>query len=117
MQNLPSVPNRLKSSNKEGACRTSAGFKSSRLMRQPPVTCRLSESSSSLAARILVLPDNNSQILNLYPTPQIVSMYCGFEVLNSIFSLIFLIWTVTVAMSPTLSMFHILAKSSSLLNT
>ncbi len=38
--------------------------------------------------------------LNLYPYPQLVSIYCGFEGSVSIFSRIFLICTVTVAFSP-----------------
>ena len=59
----------------------------------------------------------SSYTLNLYPTPQIVSIYCGCEVSYSIFSRIFLICTVTVAMSPIDSISQISRKSSSLLYT
>ena len=54
------------------------------------------------------------QTLKRYPTPQIVSIYCGFDVSNSIFSRIFLMCTVTVAISPIDSIFQIWRKSSSL---
>src|SRR5699024_5920238 len=46
--------------------------------------------------------------LNRYPTPHMVSIYWGFAVLNSIFSRIFLICTVTVAISPIDSISQIL---------
>ena len=59
----------------------------------------------------------NHYSLKRYPTPQIVSIYCGFAVFISIFSRIFLICTVTVAISPTESIFQISLKSSSLVNT
>ena len=61
------------------------------------------------------LPSHHT--LNRYPTPHIVSIYCGFAVLNSIFSRIFLICTVTVAISPNDSISQISRKSSSLVNT
>ena len=51
--------------------------------------------------------------LNLYPTPQIVSIYCGLLVFISIFSRIFLICTVTVAISPTDSISQISRNNSS----
>ena len=55
--------------------------------------------------------------LNLYPTPQIVSIYCGLLVFISIFSRIFLICTVTVAISPTDSISQISRNNSSFVNT
>ena len=55
--------------------------------------------------------------LKRYPTPQIVSIYWGFAVLNSIFSRIFLICTVTVAISPMDSISQILENSSSFVKT
>ena len=62
-------------------------------------------------------PPFNNQTLNRYPTPQIVSIYCGFAVLNSIFSRIFLICTVTVAISPIDSISQILLNNSSFVYT
>ena len=55
--------------------------------------------------------------LNRYPTPHIVSIYCGLDVSTSTFSRIFLICTVTVAISPMDSISQILENSSSLVNT
>ena len=55
--------------------------------------------------------------LNRYPTPQMVSMYCGLFVFISIFSRIFLMCTVTVAISPIDSISHILRNNSSFVNT
>ena len=51
--------------------------------------------------------------LNLYPTPQIVSINCGLELSCSIFSLIFLICTVTVEISPIDSSPHTSLNKSS----
>lgn len=55
--------------------------------------------------------------LNRYPTPHIVSIYCGLDVSNSIFSLIFLICTVTVAISPIDSISQISRNNSSFVYT
>ena len=55
--------------------------------------------------------------LKRYPTPQIVSIYCGLLVFISIFSRIFLICTVTVAISPTDSISQISRNNSSFVNT
>ena len=52
--------------------------------------------------------------LNLYPTPHIVSIYCGLDVSTSTFSRIFLICTVTVAISPMDSISQISRNNSSL---
>ena len=67
----------------------------------------------SLKNKFLFLSYN----LKRYPTPQIVSIYCGFDVSISTFSRIFLICTVTVAISPMDSISQISRKSSSLVYT
>ena len=51
--------------------------------------------------------------LNRYPTPHIVSIYCGLDVSTSTFSRIFLICTVTVAISPMDSISQISRNNSS----
>src|SRR5471030_616541 len=58
-----------------------------------------------------------SYILNLYPAPHTVSIYSGLLLSNSIFSLILLICTVTVELSPTDSSPQILSSSLSLEKT
>src|SRR5690606_28470155 len=61
--------------------------------------------------------DLSNYFLNRYPTPQIVSINCGLDGSSSIFSLIFLIWTVTVVVSPIESYPQIRSNKCSLLNT